>query len=106
MRRTSISLAAILLCASAARGAYSPATTNGWLVTAGRVAGADHEDWRRYRDRAERYQAAYEELETTLDRVERVAQRGRFGRNGYQIQHIITAGRARARRRFSAPRPG
>ena len=40
MRRLSISLAAILLCASAARAAYSPATTNGWLVTAGRVAGA------------------------------------------------------------------
>jgi hypothetical protein len=40
MRRVLLSLTALLFLASAASAAYSPATTNGWLVTAGRVAGA------------------------------------------------------------------
>src|SRR5262245_59601020 len=40
MRRLPILLFAALLCSSSAFGAYSPATTNGWLVTSGRVAGA------------------------------------------------------------------
>ena len=40
MRRLLILLSAILLYASSVRAAYSPSTTNGWLVTAGRVAGA------------------------------------------------------------------
>jgi len=39
MRRTLIAASALLLAASSARAAYSPATTNGWLITAGRVAG-------------------------------------------------------------------
>src|SRR5215471_13318000 len=39
MRRTLIAASAFLLAASFARAAYSPATTNGWLITAGRVAG-------------------------------------------------------------------
>jgi hypothetical protein len=39
MRRTLIAASVLLLAASAARAAYSPATTNGWLITSGRVAG-------------------------------------------------------------------
>ena len=40
MRRVLLSLTAFLFLTSAASAAYSPSTTNGWLVTAGRVAGA------------------------------------------------------------------
>jgi hypothetical protein len=39
MRRLAIAGAAAFLLAAHARAAYSPATTNGWLITAGRVAG-------------------------------------------------------------------
>ncbi|HEX4440707.1 MAG TPA: hypothetical protein VH854_11595 [Thermoanaerobaculia bacterium] len=39
MRRVLIAASAVLLLASSARAAYSPATTNGWLITSGRVAG-------------------------------------------------------------------
>jgi hypothetical protein len=39
MRRTLIAASALLLAATAARAAYSPATANGWLITSGRVAG-------------------------------------------------------------------
>jgi hypothetical protein len=39
MRRLLIAAAAVSLTASSAHAAYSPATTNGWLITAGRVAG-------------------------------------------------------------------
>jgi hypothetical protein len=34
-----LAASAVLLLASSARAAYSPATTNGWLITSGRVAG-------------------------------------------------------------------
>ena len=40
MRRVLLSLTAFLFLTSAASAAYSPSTTSGWLVTAGRVAGA------------------------------------------------------------------
>src|SRR4051812_37546995 len=40
MRRSLLAaFAALFLLSAAARGAYSPATSNGWLITAGRVAG-------------------------------------------------------------------
>ncbi len=38
-RRLLLALPGILLCAAAARAAYSPSTTNGWFITSGRVAG-------------------------------------------------------------------
>jgi hypothetical protein len=39
MHRRILAAVLVLLAAAFARAAYSPATTNGWLVTAGRVAG-------------------------------------------------------------------
>ncbi len=40
MRRVLLSLSALLLLTANGFAAYSPSTTNGWLVTSGRVAGA------------------------------------------------------------------
>ena len=40
MRRVPGLLSAALFCSSTLFGAYSPSTTNGWLITAGRVVGA------------------------------------------------------------------
>ncbi len=40
MRRLLIVLCAAVLSSSPASAAYSPSTTNGWLITSGRVAGA------------------------------------------------------------------
>ncbi len=37
--RVGIAVAALLLAAAAARGAYSPSTTSGWFLVAGRVPG-------------------------------------------------------------------
>ncbi len=39
IRRASLAVLAILLAASSARAAYSPATTSGWFIVAGRVVG-------------------------------------------------------------------
>ena len=39
MRRLIISSCALMLVAVCIHGAYSPATTNGWFITTGRVAG-------------------------------------------------------------------
>jgi hypothetical protein len=40
MRRVLLTLSSLLFFSSTAFAAYSPSTTNGWLITSGRVAGA------------------------------------------------------------------